>query len=54
MIDAAGFAAAYALLLALPLASLAAARRVPAQAVRRPADATAAPVSSWALLGVPG
>ena len=54
MIDAAGFAAAYALMLALPLASLLAARRVPAQPTRRPATTTGAPASSWGLLDAPG
>ncbi len=54
MIDAAGFAAAYALMLVLPAASLFAARRVPAHAPRhdpRPAHASA---SSWDLLAAPG
>ena len=54
MIDAAGFAAAYGLLLLLPLVSLAAARRVPAQTGRRHDAPPAARRSSWDLLAAPG
>jgi MFS family permease len=53
LIDLGGFRAAYALLLALPLAALVWARRVPKEAPRpRPAEA-AAP-GAWQLLRTPG
>lgn len=53
MIDAGGFAAAYALLLVLPLVTGWCSRRVPVQAP--PADtAAAATRSSWSLLSTPG
>jgi MFS family permease len=52
LIDAAGFGAAYALLLALPALTLAAARRVPA--VRPPGSASRAGGSVAGLLGAPG
>ena len=54
MIDAAGYAAAYSLLLALPLLTLVATRRVPAQAgpvALAPRDAGR---SRWDLLDAPG
>ena len=53
MIDAGGFAAAYALLLAMPLMSLVVARRVPAEASQP--QAVAGPRgTTWDLLAVPG
>jgi MFS family permease len=54
MIDAGGFAAAYALLLALPLLSLLAARRVPVQDRSAAIVAAPAAASSWDLLDAPG
>jgi MFS family permease len=54
MIDAAGYAAAYALLLALPLLSLVVARRVPAQAGPVAAPRRAPGSSRWDLLATPG
>ena len=53
LIDLGGFAAAYALMAALPLLTLACARRVP----RRPARAAAEPATrrpAWTLLQLPG
>ena len=52
LIDAGGFRLAYACLLLLPLAALAWARRVPAEAP--PASASPAKSSSWQLLRAPG
>lgn len=54
MIDAAGFAAAYGLMMVLPAASLVAARRVPVQPRRGEARRAGAPGSSRELLGVAG
>jgi MFS family permease len=54
MIDAAGFAAAYAMLMALPLLSLLAARRVPARTGHLAATLRDRHASTWDLLGVPG
>lgn len=54
MIDAGGFRLAYAALLALPLLSLACARRVPREHVAPPARAEAAAAGSLDLLRVPG
>jgi len=53
MIDAFGFAAAYGLLLALPLATLVSARQVPQQPRRDPAEAQAGQ-RAWDLLALPG
>lgn len=54
MIDAGGFAAAYALMLAMPLVAVAVARRVPVQP-RAAAPAARAPgASRWDLLATPG
>ena len=53
MIDAGGFAAAYALMLVLPIASLVAARWVPVRGRQAP-PARAAGASSWDLLRAPG
>lgn len=50
-IDAAGFRAAYALMLVMPLATLAAARHVPTGG---PPAAAAPTRTSWDLLGMPG
>ena len=54
MIDGAGFAAAYALMAALPLVTLVAARRVPEQARRRQDEPAGRSRSSWDLLAAPG
>ena len=54
MIDAAGYAAAYSLLMLMPLVSLAVARRVPVQAGPVATVARAAGSSRWDLLAVPG
>ncbi len=54
MIDGAGYAAAYALLLAMPLMSLVVAQRVPAQAGRGTAIARVPGSSHWDLLEAPG
>ena len=53
MIDGFGFAAAYLLLLALPLATLVSARQVPQQPLRPPTDETRAH-RAWDLLRAPG
>ena len=53
LIDAGGFAAAYALLAAMPLLTLVCARQVPRRAARVP-DAAAAHRPAWTLLQVPG
>lgn len=54
VIDLAGFAAAYALMAALPAVSLWAARRVPPQPVRAEAGSTAVARSGESLLRTPG
>ena len=54
MIDAGGFAAAYALLMAMPIVSLVVARRVPAQASAVTATRRPAGRSRWDLLATPG
>ncbi len=54
MIDAAGYASAYALLMAMPLLSLAVARRVPVLARPRAAAARGPGRSRWNLLATPG
>jgi len=55
LIDAGGFAAAYGLMLALPLLSLLAARQVPAAGVVAPAaPQSGARGERWALLATPG
>jgi len=53
MIDAQGFGAAYAMLLALPLATVLTARQVPVLALRTP-PAVVSDRSSWDLLQAPG
>jgi MFS family permease len=53
MIDGFGFAAAYLLLLALPLATLVSARQVPLQPLRPPTDDTRGR-RAWELLRAPG
>jgi MFS family permease len=53
MIDVGGFAAAYAMMLALPLVTLYCSRHVPHEPAAAPAPA-APPQSSWALLSTPG
>ena len=54
MIDAAGYAAAYGLLMLMPLLSLVVARRVPAQAGPVAAPRREAGSSRWDLLATPG
>ncbi len=54
MIDAGGFAAAYALLLAMPLAALAVMRRIPRQPRAAAPPPRAAGASRWDLLATPG
>ena len=54
MIDAGGFAAAYALLLAMPLAALVVMRRIPRQPRAATLPRRAAGASRWALLASPG
>jgi len=54
MIDAGGFAAAYALLMAMPIVSLVVARRVPAQASAVTATRRPPGRSRWDLLATPG
>lgn len=54
MIDAGGFAAAFALLSALPLLTLACARRVPPETARPAAAAMPAAAHWWTLLATPG
>ena len=54
MIDAAGYAAAYGLLMLMPLLSLVVARRVPAQAGPVAAALREAGSSRWDLLATPG
>ncbi len=54
MIDAAGYAAAYGLLMLMPLLSLAVARRVPAQAGPVAAPRREAGSGRWDLLATPG
>ena len=54
MIDAAGYAAAYGLLMLMPLLSLVVARRVPAQAGPVAAPPREAGSSRWDLLATPG
>ncbi|NRF68960.1 MFS transporter [Aquincola sp. S2] len=54
MIDAGGFAAAYALLFALPLLSLITARRVPVVARQAPAREAGDGGGAWDLLATPG
>ena len=54
MIDAAGYAAAYGLLMLMPLLSLVVARRVPAQAEPVAAPPREAGSSRWDLLATPG
>jgi MFS family permease len=54
MIDAAGYAAAYAMLMLMPLISLVVARRVPAQAGPVAAPPRLAGSSRWDLLAMPG
>ena len=54
MIDAGGFAAAYALMLAMPLAALVVMRRIPRQPRAAAPPARAAGASRWDLLATPG
>lgn len=54
MIDAGGFASAYALMCALPLGSLVAARYVPVVARQVPARGSATGGGTWDLLATPG
>lgn len=54
MIDAGGFAAAYALMLAMPLAALAVMRHIPQQPKAAALPPRAAGVSRWDLLATPG
>lgn len=54
MIDAAGFAAAYTLLLAMPLVTLWSSRRVPATPPRAVPAVAPVPRTAWDLIEVPG
>jgi MFS family permease len=54
MIDAAGFGAAFALMLALPLLSWWCTRRIPREVTNQKPAASARPPSSWTLLNAPG